>query len=203
MFFGITLIVFAIIGGLRVSNQDTLTRELKKIKGESIILKNIISDLNYSGALDSTQSYDQFVTGFFSSQNLGFPDLAPVAGYITRGLQLENNHLGVDIAAKNQDDVRVPADGRVMFSGTSEDLGNTIIINHPGGFITVFGHNDTNLVIAGEELQKGKVVARVGETGKRQGPHLHFEIWKNNQVLDPREIIPIYKEKDVSIRQAR
>ena len=203
MFFGITLIVFAIIGGLRVSNQDTLTQELKRIKGESIILKNIISDLNYSGVLDSTQSYDQFITGFFSSQNLGFPDLAPVEGYITRGLHMENNHLGVDIAAKNQDDVRAPADGRVMFSGTSEDLGNTIIINHPGGFITVFGHNDTNLVNAGEELQKGQVVARVGETGKSQGPHLHFEIWKNNQVLDPREIIAIYKEKDVSIRQTR
>ena len=56
---------------------------------------------------------------------------------------------------------------------------------------------------AGEELQKGQVVARVGETGKSQGPHLHFEIWKNNQVLDPREIIPIYKEKDVSIRQTQ
>jgi len=95
VFFGITLIVFAIIGGLRVSNQDLLTRELKSIKEESIILKNIISDLNYSGILDSTQSYDQFLTDFFSSQNLGYPDLAPVEGYITRGLQLENNHLGV------------------------------------------------------------------------------------------------------------
>ena len=189
MFFGITLIVFAIIGGLRVSNQDTLTRELKRIKGESIILKNIISDLNYSGVLDSTQSYDKFVTGFFSSQNLGFPDLAPVEGYITRGLHLENNHLGIDIAARNQDDVRAPADGRVMFSGTSEDLGNTIIINHPGGFITVFGHNDTNLVNAGQELQKGQVVARVGETGKSQGPHLHFEIWDNGTPIDPTNYI--------------
>ena len=203
MFFGITLLVFAIIGGLRVVNQDPLTRELRSIKGESIILKNIISDLNYSGILDSNHSYDQFVTGFFSSQNLGFPDLAPVEGYITRGLQLGNNHLGVDIAAKNKDDVRAPADGRVIFSGMSKDLGNTIIINHPGGFITVFGHNDTNLVNSGEELQKGQVIARVGETGKSQGPHLHFEIWKNNQVLDPREIISVYKEKDVSIRQTR
>ena len=198
MFFGITLIVFAIIGGLRVSNQDTLTRELKRIKGESIILKNIISDLNYSGVLDSTQSYDKFVTGFFSSQNLGFPDLAPVEGYITRGLQLENNHLGVDIAAKNQDDVRAPADGKVMFSGTSEDLGNTIIINHPGGFITVFGHNDTNLVIVGEELQKGQVVARVGETGKSQGPHLHFEVWQEFVAMDPLIYFPEYRATDLT-----
>ena len=90
-----------------------------------------------------------------------------------------------------------------MFSGNSEDLGNTIIINHPGGFITVYGHNDSVFVKSGDDVRKKQVIARVGESGKSQGPHLHFEIWKNNQVLDPREIIPEYKEKDVSIRETR
>ena len=46
----------------------------------------------------------------------------------------------------------------------------------------------------------GQIIALVGETGNSQGPHLHFEIWKNNEVLDPRGIIPEYKKKDVSIR---
>ena len=108
--------------------------------------------------------------------------------------------MGIDIAAKYQDDIKSPADGRVVFSGKGGDLGNTIIINHPGGFVTVFGHNDTNLVVAGENIIRNQIIAKVGETGKSQGPHLHFEIWKNNQVLDPRGIIPSYKEKDVSIR---
>jgi murein DD-endopeptidase MepM/ murein hydrolase activator NlpD len=134
---------------------------------------------------------------------LGYPNLAPVDGYVTRGLQLENNHMGIDIAAKNQDAVRAPADGKVVFSGNSEDLGNTIIINHPGGFITVYGHNDSVFVKSGDDVRKKQVIARIGETGKSQGPHLHFEIWKNNQVLDPREIIPEYKGKDVSIRETR
>mgnify|MGYP001024965360 FL=1 len=80
------------------------------------------------------------------------------------------------------------------------DLGNTIIINHPGGFVTVYAHNDSNLVVAGTTIKKGQIIARVGETGNSQGPHLHFEIWKNNQVLDAREIISEYKKKDVSIR---
>ena len=87
--------------------------------------------------------------------------------------------------------------------GNSEDLGNKIIINHTGGFITVYGHNDSVFVKSGDDVRKKQVISRVGETGKSQGPHLHFEIWKNNQVLDPREIIPLYKEKDVSIRQIR
>ena len=132
-----------------------------------------------------------------------YPNLPPVGGYVTRGLQLENNHLGIDIATKNQNDVRVPIAGRVVYSGISDDLGKTIIISHSGGFVTIYGHNDTIIVNSGDVLQKNQIISRVGETGKSQGPHLHFEIWKNNQVLDPREIIPEYKEKDVSIRQIR
>ena len=46
----------------------------------------------------------------------------------------------------------------------------------------------------------GQVIAKVGDTGESNGPHLHFEIWKNNRVLDPRDLIEEYKKKDVSIR---
>jgi len=126
-----------------------------------------------------------------------------VDGYVTRGLQLENNHLGIDIATKNQNDVRIPLAGRVVYSGISDDLGKSIIVSHSGGFVTVYGHNDTIFVKSGDVLQKNQIISRVGETGKSKGPHLHFEIWKNLQVLDPREIISEYKEKDVSIRQTR
>ena len=80
------------------------------------------------------------------------------------------------------------------------DLGNTIILNHPGGFITVFAHTDSNIVVAGMSVKKGQIIANVGETGNSKGPHLHFEMWKNTEVLDPREIILEYKQKDVSIR---
>ena len=64
----------------------------------------------------------------------------------------------------------------------------------------LYAHNDSNLVLSGTVIEKGQIIARVGETGNSQGPHLHFEIWKNNQILDPREIIREYKKKDVSIR---
>ena len=60
--------------------------------------------------------------------------------------------------------------------------------------------NDSNLVISGDDVKRGQIIARIGETGNSKGPHLHFEIWKNNQVLDPRDIMPEYKQKDVSIR---
>ena len=201
--FGFLIIGLAVIGSLRLANRDPLTRELRSLEKDSALLKNIINDLEYSKVIDSSNTYEKFLTGFYSSRKMGYPNVAPVQGYVTRGLQHENNHLGIDIAAKYLDEVRVPADGKVVFCGKSEDLGNTIIVNHPGGFITLYGHNDTIIVQSGDDVIKNQVISRVGETGKSQGPHLHFEIWKNNQVLDPREIIPEYKEKDVSIREAR
>ena len=201
--FGILLIGLAVVGGLRITNQEPLTRELRSLQKDQMLLKNIINDLDLSMNLDSSNKYENFISRFYSSHNMEYPDRPPVEGFVTRRLQLENNHLGIDIATKNQDDVRVPVAGRVVYSGISDDLGKTIIVSHPGGFITVYGHNDTIMVNSGDALQKNQIISRVGETGKSQGPHLHFEIWKNNQILDPREIIPEYKEKDVSIRQTR
>ena len=191
------------MGGLRITNRDSLTSELRSLQKDKMLLKNIINDLDLSTAIDSSNTYENFIFEFYSSHKMEYPDIPPVEGYVTRGLQLENNHLGIDIATKNQNDVRIPLAGRVVYSGISDDLGKTIIISHSGGFVTVYGHNDTIMVNSGDELQKNQIISRVGETGKSQGPHLHFEIWKNNQVLDPREIIPEYKEKDVSIRQIR
>ena len=203
MLFGILLIGLAVVGVLRITNLEPLTREWRSLQKDQMLLKNVINDLNLSMDLDSSNTYEHFISGFYSSHNMEYPNIPPVKGYVTRGLQLENNHLGIDIATKNQNDVRIPLAGRVVYSGISDDLGKTIIVSHSGGFVTVYGHNDTIMVNSGDELQKNQIISRVGETGKSQGPHLHFEIWKNNQVLDPREIIPEYKEKDVSIRQTR
>ena len=203
LFFGILLIGLAVVGGLHITNLEPLTRERRSLRKDQIFLKNIINDLNLSMNLDSSNMYEKFISEFYSSHNMEYPNSPPVKGYVTRGLHLGNNHLGIDIATKNQNDVRVPVTGRVVFSGISDDLGKTIIVSHPGGFVTVFGHNDTIMVNSGDVLQKNQIISKVGETGKSQGPHLHFEIWKNNQVLDPREMIPEYKEKDVSIRQTR
>ena len=200
LLFGITVIGLAFIGILHIFNQDSLTRELTSLQKSNILLQNVLSDVEYSSILDSSGSYEEFISDFYSKHKTSYPDKAPVKGYVTRGLNSEENHYGIDIAAKFQDKIQAPSNGRVVFSGMSEDLGNTIIMNHPGGFITIYAHNDSNLVISGTAIKKGQTIARVGDTGNSQGPHLHFEIWKNNQVLDPREIIPEYKRKDVSIR---
>ena len=142
----------------------------------------------------------KFQKKFINKYKKEYPDMPPVKGYVTRGLNIDRNHFGIDIAAKYKDNIYSSGYGKVIFSGMNKDLGNTIIINHPGGFVTVYAHNDTNLVFSGDLVEKGQIVAYIGETGNSQGPHLHFEIWKNDQVLDPRGIIQEYDKKDVSIR---
>ena len=200
LFFGIIVFGLAIIGAFRIFNQDELTREIINLKKSNILLQNVLSDVEYSSILDSLGSYQEFVSDFYLTHQTSYRDEVPVKGYVTRGLNIEKNHFGIDIAAKYRDDIYSPWDGSVVFSGLSEDLGNTIIISHPRGFVTVYAHNDSNLVTSGMQIEKRQVIALIGETGNSQGPHLHFEIWKNNQVLDPRVIIPEYKKKDVSIR---
>ena len=180
-----------------------LNHELDDLKENYMILNSIISDLGYSMESDSTLDYEKFIREFYSINELSYPDIAPVKGYVTRGIQLSNNHLGIDIAAEYKDKVISPSDGRVVYAGESKVFGKTIIISHPGGFVTVFGHNDTVLVSSGEEVNKKQIIAYVGETGISQGPHLHYEIWKNNRIIDPREIVSEYKKRDVSISESR
>ena len=203
LLFGIIIIALAVLGCFRLVNRETLTREIRDLQKDYLLLDKIITDLDYSMDSDSTITYEHFVSKFYSLHDLDYPDVAPVDGYVTRGLQLENNHLGIDIASKHRDEVHAPDHGRVVYTGESDILGKTIVINHPSGFITVFGHNDSILVKSGEKIIKNQIIAHVGETGKSNGPHLHYEIWKNNQVLDPREIVPEYKRKDVSISETR
>ena len=65
-----------------------------------------------------------------------------------------------------------------------------VIIRHSGGIVSVYAHNQTNLVRDGQQVARGEIIARVGSTGRVTGPHLHFEIRKNNLAQDPMLYLP-------------
>lgn len=94
-------------------------------------------------------------------------------------------HTGVDIAGPAGDDVKAADSGTVRFSGRSGGYGNLIIIDHGNGFSTYYAHNQKNLVSAGDEIDKGGVIAKRGSTGRSTGNHLHFEIRKDGNPQDP------------------
>jgi murein DD-endopeptidase MepM/ murein hydrolase activator NlpD len=199
--FVIAIIILSAIGFFRLIGQDELTYELSELRSFKLQAEQLIKDV-YSIS-DSSGQYENMLSTLFESQGSSLPSFPPVDGYVTQGLNFSDdseNHYGIDVAAAFGADIKSPANGMVVFSGSSIETGNTIIISHDFGFFTVYGHNDTNLVRERDIVVIGQVIGKVGDTGKSEGPHLHFEIWKNNRVLDPRDLIEEYKKKDVSIR---
>jgi murein DD-endopeptidase MepM/ murein hydrolase activator NlpD len=81
--------------------------------------------------------------------------------------------------------VRAARDGRVLYSDTLRGYGNLIILEHDGGYATVYAHNRENRADLGDVVRQGEQIATVGETGKTSGPNLHFEIRKDNIARNP------------------
>jgi len=132
------------------------------------------------------------------------PIYPPVQGYITQGFVddfvfSDDNHYGVDIVEAEGTPIKAAASGVVVFANWIDHFGYTVIMYHSYGYFTIYGHNQRNLVEDHQYVQRGEVIAFLGNTGISDGPHLHFEIWRNGTPIDPREIIYSYRDSDISI----
>lgn len=116
----------------------------------------------------------------------------PVVGNVTSGFgpRSEVFHDGIDISAPTGSPIRAIDDGEVIYSGHLRGYGNLVIIRHSNGLASVYGHNQKNLVREGQRTARGDIVAEVGSTGRVTGPHLHFEIRKDNVAQDPLYYLP-------------
>lgn len=94
-------------------------------------------------------------------------------------------HTGIDIAASYGATVVAAESGQVIEAGWHGLLGKVVIIRHSSTYETLYGHNSYLLVRPGEYVRKGEPIARVGSTGLSTGPHVHFEIHKNEQPINP------------------
>lgn len=93
---------------------------------------------------------------------------------------------GVNIAAPAGTAVRAAADGQVVYRGSElEGFGNLLLVKHADGFVTAYAHNDAMLVKKGDQVRKGQMIAKVGQTGSVTTPQLHFEIRQESQAVDP------------------
>lgn len=113
--------------------------------------------------------------------------ILPVNGIITSSFGLRadpfngrlKHHDGLDIAAPSGTPVKPVAPGTVIFSGWKGGYGNTVILDHHDGMVTVYAHHASNSVSEGDAVDLNTVIALTGSTGRSTGPHLHFEAWQD------------------------
>jgi murein DD-endopeptidase MepM/ murein hydrolase activator NlpD len=94
-------------------------------------------------------------------------------------------HPGIDLHASYGDPIHACRAGTVVSAGWLGGYGNAVIIDHGGGMATLYGHQSRMAVTAGQQVTAGQVIGYIGSTGYSTGPHLHFEVRINGNVVDP------------------
>jgi murein DD-endopeptidase MepM/ murein hydrolase activator NlpD len=120
------------------------------------------------------------VRGYFSASFGNRPD--PFTG-------LRDFHPGIDISVPRGTRVAAPADAVVVFCGTKGGYGNILVLDHGYGTVTRYGHLDGFDVRPGQRVKRGDVIGFSGNTGRSTAPHLHYEVWVNDQMRNPIEYI--------------
>ncbi|GGK24367.1 peptidase [Caldalkalibacillus thermarum] len=152
-----------------------------------------------SGASSSASAPSSGASSSASAPSSGGQLAWPVPGYPINsgyGMRWGRMHYGVDMAAPRGTNIVAAEDGIVstVVSGCREGnsscgggFGNYIVITHPGGIDTLYAHilEGGVLVSEGQRVSRGQVIAKVGNTGSSTGPHLHFEVRKNGQRVNP------------------
>jgi lipoprotein NlpD len=121
------------------------------------------------------------------------PFLWPVEGPVssTFGRRRSGWHRGIDIKADRGTVVFAAAPGVVITSRTEYRYGRVVKIEHDDGYVTVYAHNDENLVRVGMRVAAGDPIATIGRTGRATTYHLHFEIRRNGSVYNPLYLLPL------------
>lgn len=95
-------------------------------------------------------------------------------------------HKGLDIAVAYGSDVVATAAGTVIFSGQKGGYGNCVIVSHGNGLATLYGHLSQLVAKVNDKVKVGQVIAKSGNSGRSTGPHLHYEVHKNNTPVNPK-----------------
>lgn len=137
---------------------------------------------------------------FFEDQHVllaSTPSIWPVRGYLSASFGnrkdpftgMPDFHPGIDVSTPRGTKVRAPADGVVTFRGKRGAYGNALVLDHGYGIVTRYAHLDGYNIRPGQRVQRGDVIAFVGNTGRSTAPHLHYEVWVDDQLRNPIEFI--------------
>lgn len=116
--------------------------------------------------------------------------LSPLVGSFTEKYNKEKSHFGVDLVSLEGSIINSIDDGVVVINNWTKETGFVIGIQHSDGFLSFYKHNSKNLKNVGDFVKIGEGIAIIGNSGElSSGPHLHFELWKNGESINPENYI--------------
>jgi len=156
-----------------------------------ITLKTVLGDTAGQQVIHMQQS-----TSKYSAST--YPSIWPVNGTITSQYGYRTSpmagassfHEGIDIGVEYGTPVRATASGKVTVAGWVSGYGNLVEIDHGNGIVTRYGHNSMLLVVEGQEVKTGDIIALAGSTGNSTGPHVHYEVRVNGSPTNPILFLP-------------
>ncbi|NOY65983.1 MAG: peptidoglycan DD-metalloendopeptidase family protein [Gammaproteobacteria bacterium] len=157
-----------------VTAMDKLNVQLQDRENQLSVLESMLlhGDLQKNALLTGRPIKKGWMSSFYGIRN------DPFTGK-------RDFHKGIDFAGKNGSDIISVAAGVVTWSGDRYGYGTMVEIDHGSGYSTKYAHNSENLVKLGDKITKGQVIAKMGSSGRSTGPHVHFEVVRNNRVVDP------------------
>lgn len=195
------LLVFAYIGMYRVFGFESITYELDQLREYKYVTSNLLIESGLKESQLNSDDLEEIIVNYIISNKMIYPTIPPVEGYVTKGVSKNNNefvHAGLNIASKVKDEIKSPLDGLVVVAN-NDDSGGVIIIHHQNNFFTVYKNLEEIFVNARDLVVANQVIGILDDLNN-ESSHLYFEVWKDSQIIDPRDLISDYREKDVSIR---
>jgi murein DD-endopeptidase MepM/ murein hydrolase activator NlpD len=171
------------VGRLMTANNLSDPHDLRV--GQTLVIPGAYSAASIGSGFGGVRPY----IGERSSRQF----LWPVSrGVVSSGFGLRGGakHDGVDISAPPGTPVYAADSGVVIFSGMLHGYGNTVIIRHDDNYVTVYGHDERNLVREGVRVSRGDEIGEIGRSGRTTGTNLHFEVRHDNVAQDPLAYLP-------------
>lgn len=174
-------------------NEPPQSAASKPLNSENPLIPNVkesIEEYNFLKAANYSSIYHQYA---YRWQSHTQPSLWPVNGLLSSSFGGRSDpfsgegvfHTGIDLVAPSGTPVRATADGVVTTASWSGAYGKLVIINHGNGLDTYYAHLSQFLIVPGQEVRRGEVIALSGGTGRATGPHMHYEVRLHGTPINP------------------
>lgn len=158
---------------------------------EDIVFETVSEDSVLRKQIEEEERFSLFASANNKRQSVeNVLFFTPIKGIVTQSFNPKNQHLGVDIVAKENEAIKAVLDGTVALSSWTSETGYVIAVLHDNNLFSVYKHSSVLLKKEGAKVSAGEAIAIIGNSGEfSTGPHLHFELWHNNKPIDPEQYI--------------